>query len=129
MGLEGLLEKLKASIHLGLPLDPELVRYLFVDRKREVEVLLTDLRAAIKSGRGGARLIIGGAGFGKTTLVEYVKLYAYGKLGGVVFSCVELRHLSDVRPEALVAELYRKIVEKLEDAEGRRGKELLTPRM
>ena len=126
MEVKGVVEELRSAIILGLPLKPPLVKHIFVNRKEEVELILRDIWGIEKTGRGGARLILGGAGLGKTTLIEYIRGYVYENVKNALFSYVELRPLSDIQPKMFNLELYKKVLEEIEDRDGRRGKELLT---
>jgi len=97
-----------------------------VDRIEEAKTILDDIESVLRVGRGMARVIIGDAGFGKTTLLRYIRERIFEKREDALFSYVELRSMSDVKPSQLGQHLYANIIENLEDREGRSGKELLT---
>jgi len=104
--------------------DHEIMRRIFVDREEEKK-LAEDLESVAESGRGRVRLITGDAGYGKSAIIEYFKDYAFENQG-VAFSCVEMRELAGVKPTELIPAIYRMIIERMENKNGRRGRQLLT---
>jgi Cdc6-like AAA superfamily ATPase len=125
MGLEEAVEKLRAALSMGVPPEREIMRTIFVDREEELKKLVGDLESVTGSGRGGVRLITGDAGYGKSAIIEYIKDYAF-EHQGIAFSLVEMRELIGSRPSELIPSLYRMIIDRVEDREGRRGRELMT---
>jgi len=99
---------------------------IFVNRAQEMRVLLDDAERVMKTKTGVARVIIGDAGMGKSTLIYMLKELLFERKERVAFSYVELRGMADVRPSELGAKLYAAILENLEDKEGLSGRELLT---
>jgi Cdc6-like AAA superfamily ATPase len=118
-------EKLRNALSLGVPPSREIMRRIFVNREDEKKKLAEDLESVVKSGRGRVRLITGDAGYGKSAIIEYFKDYAFENQG-VAFSCVEMRELAGERPTELIPAIYRMIVKRMENRDGRRGRELLT---
>ena len=123
--VDKILSALKTSLSLGIPPPRPLTSLIFVDRVEEVRALLRDVEGVIERGVGLSRLIVGGAGMGKSTLIEYLREYLFSSRN-VVFGYVELRKFSDVRPAELSKKLYAALLDSLEDSEERRGRELLT---
>jgi Cdc6-like AAA superfamily ATPase len=118
-------EKLRSALSLGVPPPREIMRRIFVDREEEKKKLTEDLESVAESGRGRVRLITGDAGYGKSAIIEYFKDYAFENQG-VAFSCVEMRELAGVKPTELIPAIYRMIIERMENKNGRRGRQLLT---
>jgi len=118
-------EKLRSALSLGVPPPREIMRRIFVDREEEKKKLAEDLESVAESGRGRVRLITGDAGYGKSAIIEYFKDYAFENQG-VAFSCVEMRELAGVKPTELIPAIYRMIIERMENKNGRRGRQLLT---
>jgi hypothetical protein len=118
-------EKLRSALSLGVPPPREIMRRIFVNREDERKKLAEDLESVVESGRGRVRLITGDAGYGKSAIIEYFKDYAFENQG-VAFSCVEMRELAGERPTELIPAIYRMIVKRMENRDGRRGRELLT---
>ncbi len=123
--VDRILSALKTSLSLGIPPPRPLASLIFVDRVEEVRALLRDVESVIERGVGLSRLIVGGAGMGKSTLIEYLREYLFSSRN-VAFSYVELRKFSDVRPVELSRKLYAALLDSLEDSEERRGRELIT---
>ena len=60
----------------------------------------------MKTKTGVARVIIGDAGMGKSTLIYMLKELLFEREEKIAFSYVELRGMADVRPSELGAKLY-----------------------
>jgi len=126
MGVEReAVEKLRAALSLGVPPEREIMRIIFVDREEELKKLAGDLESVTRSGRGGVRLITGDAGYGKSAIIEYIKDYAF-EHQSIAFSRVEMRELIGAKPTELIPSIYRIVVDRIEDKNRRRGRELLT---
>jgi hypothetical protein len=121
----GHIEGLRSALSMGVPPRREILRMIFVDREKELNELAGDLDLVTRSGMGNARLITGGAGYGKSAIIEYLKDYAFEHYN-VAFSCVEMRELVGIKPSELIPAIYRALIERMEDKDGRQGRELLT---
>ena len=110
---------------MGIPPPKEILKMIFVNREKEMKELASDVEQVISVGKGKARLITGGAGYGKTALIEWFKDYVFEHYNAV-FSYVEMRELAGTRPSDLPLAIYRAVIERMEDKNERRGRELIT---
>jgi len=118
-------ERLRSAISMGIPPPRWILRMVFVNREREMRTLASDLEQVVRSGAGRARVVVGGAGYGKSALLEHFKDYVFEHYSAA-FSYVEMRELAGTKPSEMLFAIYRAAIERMEDREGRRGRELLT---
>lgn len=83
-------ERLRSAISMGIPPPRWILRMVFVDRERETRALADDVERVVRSGAGGGRVVVGGAGYGKSALLEHFKDHVFEHYGAA-FSCVEMR--------------------------------------